>query len=237
MMPKRFTTSDKWEKPWFRALTPRLKCFWDYLYTRCDAAGIWDADYVLASVYVGEPVTQDDLKAYGDRAEILPDGKVWLTTFCSFQYGELSETCVPHKKVIERLRVAGLLSRLKSSVRGRVLSTLQEEDKEEDKDKKEEKEPSRPRAKSLHLNPPTLEDCRAAAVTIGMRDSDIVDCFNHHEGTGWMRAGQPLVKLSAVLATWKGNIGKYDRHAPRPKTNADGLKMNPMTGRPYDDQT
>lgn len=105
---KRFTATEKWDKGWFHELPCHLKCFWTYLCDTTDAAGVWEPNYKLAGFLIGKTVTALDLAAFGDRVEVLPNGKVWLTTFIEFQYGKLSEDCRPHLKIFEALRKHGL---------------------------------------------------------------------------------------------------------------------------------
>ena len=105
---KRFAASEVWDKAWFRRLPPRLKSFWFYLMLRCDCSGVWEPDFDLASFVIGEPVSQDDMQAFGDRVCQLQSGKWWLTGFIHFQYGELSTSCPAHKPVFRLIDKNGL---------------------------------------------------------------------------------------------------------------------------------
>ena len=60
-MAKRFIDTKMWDKAWFRKLSPKNKLIWLYLLTRCDHAGIWDADWDLAEFMIGEWVDYDSL--------------------------------------------------------------------------------------------------------------------------------------------------------------------------------
>lgn len=148
---KRFTDTAKWEKSWFRKMPPRLKCFWSYLCDRCDCAGVWEPDYDLASLYIGEPVSETDLHSFNadePRVRLLPNGKVLLERFLEFQYGVLNPSCRPHQKVIGQLARHGIHTLL-----DRVSDTLQEEeeDKDQEEDKEEEKDSERARARDPDL--------------------------------------------------------------------------------------
>ena len=133
-MPKRFTASEKWSKEWFQTLKPKHKCFWQYLCDNCDCAGIWDPNYGLASYMIGEQVSREDLALYGERLELLPDGKIWIVGFVAFQYGELSDDCKPHAAVIKRLKSAGLFERVSKGLAKGIL-TLKDKEKEKEKSK------------------------------------------------------------------------------------------------------
>ena len=80
---KRFTDTLKWSDPWFRRLSHQGKLLWFYLV---------------------------ELK---DRVQLLDDGKIFLPKFIPFQYGTLSENCVPHKKVIEAAKFHSLTQTFK----------------------------------------------------------------------------------------------------------------------------
>jgi uncharacterized phage protein (TIGR02220 family) len=132
---KRFTATEKWSKPWFRKLAPKLKLFWDYLCDNCDAAGVWIVDLEAAEFYIGETYTEQEvLTVFGDRIHPFDDGKKWwLTGFIEFQYGELSEACKPHKAILGQLKRHGIHTLWEGYTKG--IHTLQDKDKDKDKDR------------------------------------------------------------------------------------------------------
>lgn len=138
-MAKRFVDTELDDKPWFNGLSCRLKCAVQYVFRKCDSAGIWEPNFVIAAAYVGEGgFTEAELLAIdnGEQFEKLPRGKIFVVGFCDFQYGKLSEECKPHRPVIQKLKKLGLYERvLKGYQKG--FKTLQEKetDKEEEKDK------------------------------------------------------------------------------------------------------
>jgi hypothetical protein len=128
---KRFTSLEKWSDPWYRKLEPRLKCFWDWLFTNCDPAGTIDIDFGLASFQIGAEITESDLGVFGnDRITSLKNGKYWLKKFIDFQYKNISRKCPAHQCVIEIIDRLGLPYHYPSHrVGGRA------KDKDKDKDK------------------------------------------------------------------------------------------------------
>jgi hypothetical protein len=132
---KRFIDSDLWSRDWFQELPPAEKCAFMYLTTACDAVGVWKPNFKLAEYQIGAPVDWTALRAAANgNIEVLPNGKWWLVDFVHFQYGELRDTCPPHKmykRMLERHGLAG---------RKRVPSTLQEKEKEKELEKDKEKE-------------------------------------------------------------------------------------------------
>ena len=107
---KRFTETDKWRDTWFRKLRPLSKLAFLYVVDNCDAAGVWDPDFELADFTIGEEIAWPMLLAeFGERVEVLKNGKWHLTRFIEFQYGaELVEECRPHAKVLQLLRAHGI---------------------------------------------------------------------------------------------------------------------------------
>lgn len=99
-MSKRFTSTEKWADPWFRKLSPKLKCLWDWLYTQCDIVGSVDPDFELASFQIGDEVSERDLKDFGNRIRRLPSGRYWIVKFIEFQYGELTPDCRAHRPIL-----------------------------------------------------------------------------------------------------------------------------------------
>lgn len=109
-MAKRFTDSEKWKKSWFRTLRPIHKCLWEYIRDNCDHAGIWEVDFGLASMMIGEEINVlDAVEAL--RKQYLPfaSGRRWLIVdFVEFQYGELNPNNNAHKSVISILKRSGV---------------------------------------------------------------------------------------------------------------------------------
>lgn len=116
-MAKRFTDSNKYDKPFFRSLPGAYKLLWDFLYHDCDSCGIWIVDFEVAQIKVGRDMPIDQHKALelfnADEARIIPidQGKRWfLPGFIEFQYRELSSTNPAHRPVISALKKYDLLA-------------------------------------------------------------------------------------------------------------------------------
>lgn len=112
-MGKRMTDTKIWDKEWFMKLDPKHKCAFKYITDKCDAVGVWDTNFTLAELQIGGDIEWDKLhEKFPNQIEVLPNGKWWVVDFVSFQYGELTETCNPHKKYIEMLKKHGLYERV-----------------------------------------------------------------------------------------------------------------------------
>jgi len=170
-MSKRFTDTTMYDKKWFRSLPLEAKCLWDWLLKKCDAAGIVDIDFGLASFQIGADVSEITLKLFGDRVVLLGDNKYFLPKFIDFQYGELSENCKPHLAVIKILNKNKIKwKKIKGYPKG--IRTLEDKDKEKDKEKEKEKEKDTLNFDAIYKNYPRkdgkskgIESCLAKITT------------------------------------------------------------------------
>lgn len=140
-MAKRFTDTDVWDKEWFMQLSDAHKLFWFYLKDKCDQIGVWRPNIRLAKFVASEGISEQEfLQMNRERIVVLLDGKWWLKDFCQFQYGELNDSCKPHKKYIAMLEAAGLMQFIKGYRKGIERVQEEEKDKEEEKEKAKEEE-------------------------------------------------------------------------------------------------
>jgi hypothetical protein len=152
---KRFTDTAVSRRPWFRKLSPRLKCAVRFLFDECDNAGVWIIDMDTMEHFVGEPVTLAELFSEvnsdkPNRIEKFDTDKIFIPNFVRFQYGELSENCKPHKPIISLLKNYGLYERvLKGYSKG--IDTLEEKEQEQEKEKDKETEKEKDFGKSENL--------------------------------------------------------------------------------------
>ena len=139
-MPKRFTDTDKYKKPFFRSLRGAYKLLWDYLYHNCDNAGIWIKDFEIAQTYIGTdmPISEEEaLKVFAARVIVFDGGSKWfIPSFIEFQYDcgidDLNPKNNAHLSVIKKLKKEGLMSPSRGA-------QDKYKDKEEDKDKEKDK--------------------------------------------------------------------------------------------------
>ena len=120
-MAKRFTDSDKWtKKPWFRTLKPAHKLFWVYLLDACNQAGIWEVDFSLASLLIGDSLNESEImEALKKQYVEIKNGRKWfIPDFIDFQYGELKETNRMHAFILGLLKKEGVSTPLKQVSEG-----------------------------------------------------------------------------------------------------------------------
>lgn len=200
-MSKRMTETGKWETPWFRKMSSKHKLLWGWLCDRCDSSGVIDVDWELASFQIGEKVSESDLKAFDQRVSKLPSGKLYLTSFVSFQYGKLSEASRPHAAVISLLRRHGIeigsegLPLFTPQIGlAKGIDTLQEQDKDQDKDKTR-----------LRKDRASLEELREFCASVGLPESDGEASFHKWEGNGWKNGTSTIKDWKATIRSWQAS--------------------------------
>lgn len=148
-MAKRFVDTNKYKKPFLRALPGSYKLLWDFLCLDCDHAGIWIVDFEIAQAYIGAdmPVSKSEALVFFNKDEHrvieIDGGKKWFVpSFIEFQYGCLSEKNRAHISVISILKKQNLLNAdLSIKYPKPLTSPLQGvKDKDMDMDKEEGKD-------------------------------------------------------------------------------------------------
>lgn len=129
-MAKRFTDTDKWKKPFIRGLQGPYKLLWVYICDDCDHAGIWQVDFEVARIRIGEQGLDYDtaVKLFAEKIFVIEKFKWFIPGFIEFQYGKLSEANRAHLSVIQILKKYNLYQKM-------GLTSPLEGDKDKDKDK------------------------------------------------------------------------------------------------------
>ena len=104
-MAKRFTDSTKWSKPFIRSMKAPYKLLWLYILDECDHAGIWQVDFEVAQVKIGERLNLETaLEQLKGKIYPFADGEKWfIPDFIDFQYGVLNPENRAHNSVIQLL--------------------------------------------------------------------------------------------------------------------------------------
>lgn len=145
-MSKRFTDTELWDKEWFMTLSLKQKCIVKFIRDKADLCGVWSPNFVIASAYIGEKITEKDVLSInkGNQFRKLANGKIYCVGFVEFQYGNvLSEKSPIHKKIIGLLESNGILDSYKKDNLypiNRVSNTLQEEEEEKEEEELKDKE-------------------------------------------------------------------------------------------------
>ena len=218
---KRFTETEKWNDSWFMSLTATQKLAWFYIIERCDSCGVWDRNDRLANCQIGSHVDWNEAyRAFGnERVCVLPSGKWFILNFARFQYGRLTETSTPHKRVIEKAKAHGLrvsegfLSTPPGIIPPRVGTTLEEEDRDKEEEGKGSGETISQRidadlaneqgGNTLASRRPTMEALLLHGAKIGLPESEVHKFWNHYESNGWKVGKNPMKSYTHSMANWK----------------------------------
>lgn len=102
-MKKRMIDQTIFENDWFMALKPKHKLLWIWLKLHCDMAGIISKiNFTLASVQIGEQVSEEDLSLMEGNIVKLQCGKYILPKFIEFQYGKSADISDVSKSMVYR---------------------------------------------------------------------------------------------------------------------------------------
>jgi hypothetical protein len=142
-MSKRFTCTEKWERPWFRELSSKYKLLWFYILDKCDFAGIYYVDLKLAQFMLNEKFDLNDvIKAF--NKQIIINGNRWLIIdFVFFQYGnsnkhkmfeKYNQKLEEFKNIEYRYSIDTLPSRVENRVENTVKDQVQVKDQVKDQE-------------------------------------------------------------------------------------------------------
>ncbi len=110
-MAKRFTDTDKWQKPWFSDLAPLAKLFSIDACDRCDHAGILTANFSLMTFQLGTKIDAVRIeKWFGDKIFLIEKDKYLIPSFLDFQYGSKDNSFKAKASAIKRLTAMGLVN-------------------------------------------------------------------------------------------------------------------------------
>lgn len=137
--------TEKWEDTWFYGLSPKYKLLWIYILDKCDHAGLWEANFDLASRSLGTKYREDECaKAFSGKAWPVGGSKWLVGRFIFHQYGcepsGLNPENNAHRGVIQALVRNGIDPQqpLNNPTLG-ALDKDKEKEKEKEKKQKEEK--------------------------------------------------------------------------------------------------
>ena len=136
-MAKRFTDTEKWKKPFIKNLKCCYKLLWLYICDDCDHAGVWQVDFEIAKIRIGESVNESEaLKLFGDKVQSFDNGNKWfIPSFIEFQYPNgLSEQNRAHTGILNLIKKYNLCLITESSLKPLTSPLQGAKDMDKDKD-------------------------------------------------------------------------------------------------------
>lgn len=223
-MSKRFIDTNIWDDEEYQNLEAKYKLLFFYLICKCSPAGFWKPNLKLASFQLSIEYRQEEvLELLKEHIEVLKDGRWFLKKFIKFQYGELSETCNPHKAIIAELDALGYCYSNGTLQEGyfkgnnRVLGTLQEQEKEKEQDIYNLGKSENPLKKSpiKTFKKPTEEEVIQYGFSYFGNEFEVDEgsaFYDHFESNGWKVSGKAQMKdWQAALRNWHRNQTKFKK--------------------------
>ena len=203
-MSKRHTDTTLYDQQWFQILHPIYKCFWHYICSRCNHAGIWDVNLPLAQFTI-DPKGETGIKfnqlleVFDGRIIALSDDKWYLKKYVLFHHGK---TLTPnnnfHLSIINSLDKYGLV----------------EEDEDGNYAVKEAKgsvldKPAKRKA-SVRMKKPTVALCVGYfnEKECPNAEEEAEKFWNFYESKGWMVGKNPMKNWHSAAANWIKGIEK-----------------------------
>lgn len=217
---KRFVDTARFDDPWYADLPVEMKLAWEFLWSKCDCAGVWKPNTRLAEFQLGTAVNWNSFREMvGERIKTLPNGGWWIVDFVKSQCGELSTECRAHIPVIKTLKEHKLLELDSLSiVYPMTTNSHKEKEKEKDKEKTDggaggrDNLPTTDRSKRIadlfhrrHSTPWSAKEISAFRAIKGVPDEDfaLVEDFYKTSGHKFLRHD---------LGTFLNNfLGELDR--------------------------
>lgn len=110
-MAKRFFDNKKYENPWFRNLSPQMKCVYDYCICECDHAGILRLDPEAIEFKTGvKPLSLEIIaETFKNKFIFIDENKIFIPRFIYWQYkDELTPANSVHRSVYQILKHEGI---------------------------------------------------------------------------------------------------------------------------------
>lgn len=158
---KRFSDTARFDDPWLQSLPLEMKLAWEYVWAKCDNAGVWVRNEALADFQIGKKVNWAAFVSASDgRLLEVGKSKLAIVGFVAFQCGELNPECRPHAAVITLLKSHGLFDEDTLSIEySKGINTLQDKDKDQDKEKDQDQDtPASGEKKATHKAPAQSDD-------------------------------------------------------------------------------
>lgn len=220
-MAKRFTDTEKWKKPFLKALPAKYKLLWFYIVDDCDHAGIWQVDIDVASLRIGEELFNDEaIKFFSDKILVFDGGNKWfIPSFIEFQYPSgLNPQNNAHTGIIKILEKYKLL---KTENEPLISPSQGAQDKGMVKDKEmvmvKEERPA-----------PKKEDVERVFLQQGGTVEMATQFYNSCEATSWRRNGQPISNFAPLVSNYIINWKKNNYGTAKSFTGNNGGKVSTM---------
>ena len=205
-MAKRYIDTTLYDQKWFQSLHPVYKCFWHYICSKCDHAGIWEVNINLAQFSIdpegimGVKLEYDELLELFDLRIIdLGRDKWYITKYVIYHHGELLHPKNNfHMSVVKILEKHNLVDEyVDGNYHVRMIPY---------KDEKTAKKKTSDTNKNniQRFKPPTIKECVDYFTEKGYTDAkyEANKFWNFYESKGWMVGKNKMKKWHSAAANW-----------------------------------
>ena len=205
-MSKRFTDSEKWKKPFIRSMKAPYKLLWLYILDECNHAGIWQVDFDVAQLKIGEKLRMDQaLEFFKDKIIVFDNSEKWfLPDFIEFQYGELNPANRAHNSIISILKKYSLIDDLYKIKP--LISPLQGAKEKSIKNKE------------MDMDKETIQNVSQIQKNFTEYPNQILEGWQKLEA--WINLNTPRIqqmRKPITIDNYSGNADKYDSDLGREK--------------------
>lgn len=203
---KRFTDTNKWDDPWFRALPGVHKLVFLYIIDRCNNAGFWEIDMDSMAFHTKlKPEHLEGALKGLERGIKGASGWAWVRRFLRHQKNEpLNPDNPAHRQIIaliseqlERFQHVPEFKEFEGALKG--LKSPIGTGKGIGKGKGSKGESAERGRKSTT----TPEEATEYCVSIGLPKSDGEWFVDKCIGNGWTNGGEPIKDWKATIRAWK----------------------------------
>jgi len=218
-MGKRFIPTERWDSPAYCSLSAETKALWQYIWDRCDCAGVIEFSPTFAQFFINGT---EDISANLEKLEMLgwveslDAEKLFVPGMVPFQNGRLSLKSPAHKPIIKKIEEHRLCNRLSNSLPLEYQYSTSNSNSNSNSVSKSKPTPKK-------FVPPTPAEAQAYAATIDYQlDGD--SFVNSYAQKGWMVGKSKMKDWKAAVRNWKTNgWGKASPSRSAPVRLPNGL--------------
>ncbi len=223
-MAKRFIDTGLFDDQWFMNLSKDAKLLWIYLITKCDHAGIIEANEKLIEFQTGIESFQNVGKELGRRLFFIYENYYFIPKYIEFQYPSFPNSRVRQQEsAIKILAKFGLFDEKAETFIKHDAIPKVTLNKELDNTPKKPAKVEKAGPKTKAFEKPTLEEV-AAYCTERSNEVDAEGWVNFYTSNGWKVGKNPMKDWKASVRTWERNGINNNTHGQKRESSSTGTR-------------
>lgn len=220
-MAKRFIDTGLFDDQWFMNLSKDAKLLWIYLITKCDHAGIIEANEKLIEFQTGIESFQTVGKELGRRLFFIYENYYFIPKYIEFQYPNFPNSRVRQQESAIKILVKFGLFDEKKEAFITVVNPPATLNKELDNTSMKPAKVEKKGPKTKAFEKPTLEEVAAYCIE-RKNEVDPEGWINFYTSNGWKVGKNPMKDWKASVRTWERNGINNNTHGQKGETNSTG---------------